>query len=64
MHFARLWNGAVEEIGSIIARFPQRELEIRRRCGQDPRFASVCKDYEEAATGRHSGALFRCQSFL
>lgn len=43
------WTGAVEEIRSIIARFPQRELEIRRRCTRDACFRSVCKDYEEAA---------------
>jgi hypothetical protein len=39
----------MEEIRSIVARFPQRELEIRRRCSHDAHFRSVCADYEEAA---------------
>lgn len=44
----------MEEIRSIVARFPQRELEIRRRCARDTRFRSVCVDYEEAAAAlRH-----------
>jgi len=41
---------AMEEIRSIVARFPQRELDIRRRCARDPRFRSICADYEEATT--------------
>ena len=40
----------MEEIRSIVARFPQRELEIRRRCVCDPRFRSICVDHQEAAT--------------
>lgn len=44
----------MEEIRSIVARFPERELEIRRRCSHDPHFRSVCRDYEEAAVAlRH-----------
>ncbi len=44
----------MEEIRSIVARFPQRELDIRRRCSRDARFRSVCMDYEEAAAAlRH-----------
>ncbi|MGF6306263.1 hypothetical protein ABIB82_000317 [Bradyrhizobium sp. i1.8.4] len=30
-------------------RFPQRELEIRRRFVRDPHFRSICSDYEEAS---------------
>jgi hypothetical protein len=42
------------EISSIVARFPQRELDIRRRCSRDAHFRSVCVDYEEAAAAlRH-----------
>jgi len=44
----------MEEIRSIVARFPQRALDIRRRCSRDARFRSVCVDYEEAAAAlRH-----------
>lgn len=39
----------MEDIRSIVARFPQRELDIRRRWSHDAHFRSVCKDYEEAA---------------
>jgi hypothetical protein len=42
-------KSVVENIRSIIARFPVRELDIRRRCARDARFRSVCTDYEEAA---------------
>lgn len=35
-------------IAAIVARFPLRELEIRRKCAQDQRFAEVCEDYSEA----------------
>lgn len=42
------------EISSIVARFPQRELDIRRRCSRDAHFKSICMDYEEAAAAlRH-----------
>lgn len=42
------------EIRSIIARFPKRELDIRRRSSHDAHFKSVCMDYEEAAAAlRH-----------
>jgi hypothetical protein len=40
----------MEDIRSVVARFPQRELDIRRRCVRDAQFRSVCADYEEAAT--------------
>lgn len=40
----------MEVLRSIAQRFPQRELEIRRRCARDAKFASVCSDYEEAAS--------------
>jgi hypothetical protein len=39
----------MEEIRSIVVRFPQRELDIRRRCARDTHFKSICQDYEEAA---------------
>jgi hypothetical protein len=38
----------METIRSIVARFPQRELDIRRRCASDAHFRSICSDYEEA----------------
>jgi hypothetical protein len=40
----------MEDIRSIMARFPHRELEIHRRCIRDANFRSICSDYEEAAT--------------
>jgi len=44
----------VEGVRAIVIRFPQLELQIRRRCSHDPRFASVCRDYGEAASAlRH-----------
>jgi hypothetical protein len=44
----------MEDIRSIVARFPRRELDIRRRCARDANFRSICSDYEEAATAlRH-----------
>ncbi|MEK9283034.1 hypothetical protein MTR72_25965 [Bradyrhizobium sp. ISRA442] len=39
---------SMEEFRSIVARFPQRELDIRRRFGRDASFRSICSDYEEA----------------
>lgn len=33
---------------SFLARWPQRELEIRRKCSQDAIFRSILADYEEA----------------
>ncbi|WP_246737542.1 hypothetical protein [Nordella sp. HKS 07] len=35
-------------IAVIVTRFPLRELEIRRRCARDPKFAEICEDYAEA----------------
>ena len=40
----------MDEIRSIIVRFPQREFDIRRRCVRDTHFRSICQDYEEAAS--------------
>ncbi|MBA5776013.1 hypothetical protein H2509_02610 [Stappia sp. F7233] len=37
----------MEGFGSIVARFPQRELDIWRRCARDARFRAICSDYEE-----------------
>jgi hypothetical protein len=42
-------GSAMVGIRSILARFPQRELDIRRRCLRDADFKSICGDYEEAA---------------
>jgi hypothetical protein len=39
----------MDDFRSIVACFPQREFDIRRRCARDPRFKSICADYEEAA---------------
>ena len=45
-------------VTAIVTRFPLRELEIRRRCARDPKFAEVCEDYGEAlqALRRWEGA--------
>lgn len=43
----------MEEVRSILARFPRRELEIRRRFVRDARFRSVCEDHEEATRALH-----------
>ena len=40
----------MKNIRSIVARFPECELDIRRRCARDARFRAICADYEEAAT--------------
>ena len=40
----------MENIRSIVTRFPERELDIRRRCARDAHFRFICTDYEEAAT--------------
>jgi hypothetical protein len=42
-------GSAMVDIRSIVARLPQRELDIRRRCLRDAEFNSICEDYEEAA---------------
>ncbi len=39
----------MEEFRSIVARFPQREFDIRRRYARDAAFRAVCADYHEAA---------------
>ncbi|MCF3935367.1 hypothetical protein L1787_18390 [Acuticoccus sp. M5D2P5] len=46
-----------DSIRSIVERFPERELELYRRCARDARFRAVCADYEEA-----SAALLRWQN--
>jgi hypothetical protein len=35
-------------LASLAARFPDRELAIRRLCHRDSEFLGVCEDYEEA----------------
>lgn len=43
-----------ESLQSVLARFPQDELNIRRRFARDEHFRSICTDYEEACTAlRH-----------
>jgi len=45
---------AMEDFRSIVARYPQRELEIRRLRARDAGFRAVCRDYEEAVSAlRH-----------
>lgn len=39
----------MKDIRAIIARFPEREFQIRRCVASDAQFRSVCADYEEAA---------------
>jgi len=39
----------VQSVASILARFPHRELDIRRRCAADRAFRAICADYDEAA---------------
>ena len=34
---------------SIVAKLPQHEFDVRRQCGLDNNFRSICMDYEEAA---------------
>lgn len=36
------------DLSASEARFPARELEIRRQCARDPEFRRVCEDYEVA----------------
>jgi len=38
----------MENLRSIVARFPRRELDIRRRFIRDAQFRAICADYEEA----------------
>lgn len=38
----------MEEVRSIVARFPKREIEIRRCFMRDVQFRAVCADHEEA----------------
>ncbi|WP_407165816.1 hypothetical protein [Bradyrhizobium sp. ORS 111] len=37
----------MENLRSIVARFPRRELDIRRRFIRDEQFRGICADYEE-----------------
>ena len=52
MHPVQRGNAMVD-IRSIVARFPQRELDIRRRYIRDAEFRSICEDYEEATDALH-----------
>ena len=45
--------GIMEDFRSIVARFPERELDIRRRCTLDAEFRQVCSDYGEATAALH-----------
>ena len=41
-------------IAAVVTRFPLRELEIRRQCARNPKFAEICEDYGVAlAALRH-----------
>ena len=42
-----------ENLRSIVARFPKRAFDLRKRCARDEHFRSVCGDYEEAAAAFH-----------
>lgn len=39
----------MEDIRSILDRYPQRELDIRRLATRNPEFRSVCGDYQQTA---------------
>ncbi len=43
----------MDGIGSIIARFPQRELEIWQRYIRDEQFRNICSDFEEMTAALH-----------
>jgi hypothetical protein len=36
-----MWPG----IAAVVARFPERELEIHRLRARDPNFEEICQDY-------------------
>jgi hypothetical protein len=36
------------KIAAVIARFPERELEIHRQYARDPKFEEICEDYGDA----------------
>ena len=40
----------MERCRSIMARFPERELELRRACARDVDFRAVCVDHGEAVS--------------
>jgi hypothetical protein len=40
---------SMEEIRSVIHRFPERELNIRRCFARDASFRALCSDYREAS---------------
>ena len=33
---------------AVVARFPERELEIHRQYARDPKFQEICEDYSDA----------------
>lgn len=43
-------TGAMEGCRSIVARFPEHELEIHRACARDDGFRAICADYEDAVS--------------
>ena len=44
----------MSKVAAAVKRFPERELEIHRRCARDPEFGAVCDDYADArAALRH-----------
>lgn len=57
----------VAQFQSLIERFPDRELAIRRLCNMDSEFRGDCEDYCEAAEAvarwSKAGALDRAEEF-
>jgi hypothetical protein len=39
----------VSKATAVVARFPDRELEIHRLYARDERFREICEDYEDAS---------------
>jgi hypothetical protein len=53
-HMIKRGYGVMTEMRSIVARYPERELDIRRLCARESGFRAVCRDYEEAVSAlRH-----------
>jgi len=41
----------VREIETLVRRFPEHELAVRRLYARDPTFRTICGDYDEALRG-------------
>ena len=46
--FSRAGAGMASKIAAVVARFPERELEIHRQYARDPKFQEICEDYSDA----------------